>query len=52
MPPARARDRIVMAIAFVYSVWAIYGAGAQTVLLGFLLMLVGIPVYVWQKRRT
>ncbi len=52
MPPARARDRIVMVIAFVYSVWAIYGAGAQTVLLGFLLMLVGIPVYVWQKRRA
>ncbi len=51
MPPTRARDRVIMTIAFVYSVWAIYGAGAQTVLLGFLLMLAGIPVYVWQKRR-
>ena len=50
MPPTRPRDRIVMTIAFVYSVWAIYGAGAQTVLLGFLLMLAGIPVYVWQRR--
>ncbi|HXV14745.1 MAG TPA: amino acid permease [Candidatus Krumholzibacteria bacterium] len=50
MPAARARDRVVMTIAFVYSVWAIYGAGAQTVLLGFLLMLAGIPVYVWQRR--
>jgi len=41
-----------MTIAFAYSVWAIYGAGAQTVLLGFLLMLAGIPVYVWQKRHA
>lgn len=52
MPPTRARDRIVMTIAFVYSVWAIYGAGAQTVLLGLLLMMAGIPVYVWQRRRA
>jgi basic amino acid/polyamine antiporter, APA family len=51
MPPTRSRDRVIMTIAFAYSVWAIYGAGAQTVLLGFLLMLAGIPVYVWQKRR-
>lgn len=51
MPPTRTRDRVIMAIAFVYSMWAIYGAGAQTVLLGFLLMLAGIPVYVWQRRR-
>jgi APA family basic amino acid/polyamine antiporter len=51
MPPTRVRDRVVMTIAFVYSMWAIYGAGAQTVLLGFLLMLAGLPVYVWLRRR-
>jgi hypothetical protein len=51
MPAARARDRVIMAVAFIYSVWAIYGAGARTVLLGFILMLIGIPVYVWQRRR-
>jgi APA family basic amino acid/polyamine antiporter len=44
-------DRAIAAIAFLFSVWAIYGAGAQTVLLGFLLMLAGIPVYVWQRGR-
>jgi APA family basic amino acid/polyamine antiporter len=38
---------IVAAIAFVYSVWAVYGSGAETVLYGFLLLLAGIPVYVW-----
>lgn len=38
---------IVAAIAFVYSVWAVYGSGAETVLYGFILLLAGIPVYVW-----
>jgi basic amino acid/polyamine antiporter, APA family len=37
----------VAAIAFLYSVWAIYGSGAETVLYGFILLLLGIPVYVW-----
>jgi APA family basic amino acid/polyamine antiporter len=37
----------IAAIAFIYSVWAIYGSGAETVLYGFILLLLGIPVYVW-----
>lgn len=41
------RYQITAALAFLYSVWAIYGAGARTVLLGFLLLLAGIPFYVW-----
>jgi len=40
----------ISGIAFVYSVWAIYGAGAQIALLGLLLMLSGIPVYVWLRK--
>ncbi|NJN56259.1 MAG: amino acid permease [Leptolyngbyaceae cyanobacterium SL_5_9] len=38
---------VVAAIAFLYSVWAVYGSGAETVLYGFILLLFGIPVYVW-----
>lgn len=38
---------VIAAIAFLYSVWAIYGSGAETVLYGFILLLSGIPVYVW-----
>jgi basic amino acid/polyamine antiporter, APA family len=38
---------VVAAIAFIYSVWAIYGSGAEIVLYGFILLLAGIPVYVW-----
>ncbi len=44
------RHHIVAGIAFLYSAWAVYGAGAQTVLLGFMLLLSGIPIYVWLRR--
>jgi amino acid transporter len=36
-------------LAFVYSAWAIYGAGAEVVYYGFLLLIAGFPVYVWTK---
>ncbi len=41
---------VIAVIAFVYSGWTIYGAGAQTVLLGFLMLMLGIPVYVWLRK--
>jgi APA family basic amino acid/polyamine antiporter len=37
-------------IGFIYSVIAIIGSGASTVLWGFVLMLLGLPVYVWMQR--
>jgi APA family basic amino acid/polyamine antiporter len=37
-------------IAFVYSAWMIYGAGAEVALLGLILMVAGIPVYVWLRK--
>lgn len=36
-------------LGFIYSVWAIYGAGAETVYFGMLLLLAGIPVHAWIK---
>jgi hypothetical protein len=42
---------VVSGLAFVYSLFAIVGAGAETVLYGFLWLLVGLPLYVWVKRR-
>jgi basic amino acid/polyamine antiporter, APA family len=35
-------------LAFGYSIYAIYGTGAKVVMYGFILMLIGIPVYVFQ----
>ena len=43
--------RIVAGLAFTYSLWAIGGAGAETVYWGFLLLMAGLPVYVWVSRK-
>lgn len=40
---------LVAALAFVYSLWAIGGAGQATVYWGFLLLICGLPVYVVQR---
>jgi basic amino acid/polyamine antiporter, APA family len=37
---------VVAAFAFAYSLWAIGGAGQETVYWGFLLLVCGLPVYV------
>jgi len=40
----------VALLAFLYSAWAVAGSGESTVYWGFLLLICGIPVYVWLKR--
>ncbi|WP_395375808.1 amino acid permease [Marinicella sp. W31] len=40
---------ILSGLGFVYAVWTIIGAGKEVVFYGFILLLLGIPVYVWQK---
>ena len=40
----------VEAIAFLFSVFTVYGCGPVPVLYGLLLLLCGIPFYVWQRR--
>ena len=42
---------IAAALAFGYALWAIAGAGADVVYWGFLLLIAGLPVYVWGPRR-
>jgi APA family basic amino acid/polyamine antiporter len=37
-------------LAFAYGLWAIGGAGQETVYWGFLLLLAGLPVFVWVTR--
>jgi amino acid transporter len=39
-------------IAFVFSVFTLYGCGAEPVLYGLVLLMLGIPVFVWQRRRA
>jgi APA family basic amino acid/polyamine antiporter len=41
---------LVSGLAFVYAMCAIGGAGAETVFYGFLLLIAGLPLYVWVRR--
>ncbi len=42
-------DATVAILAFLYSFWMIYGAGQEYIAQGFLLLMAGIPVYVYIK---
>jgi APA family basic amino acid/polyamine antiporter len=42
---------VVALLAFAYSSWAIWGAGQEIIAKGFMLLTVGIPVYVFLKWR-
>ena len=46
--------KIVLAasIAFAFSLFTIYGCGPEAVLYGLTLLLLGLPVYVWQRRQA
>jgi basic amino acid/polyamine antiporter, APA family len=46
------RLTLVEVIAFVFAMFTLYGCGAEPVLYGLLLLMLGIPVYVWQRRRA
>lgn len=52
---SRTRLLVFGSLGFVYAVLAVGGSGAETVYWGFLLLLLGIPFYLWQvgqKKRT
>lgn len=42
-----ARDAIVAGLAFLYALWTIAGSGYQVVFRGFVLLMAGIPVFLW-----
>ncbi len=50
--PRLAKDTTIAALAFAYSVWTIAGSGYQVVFRGFMLLMAGIPVYVYMKWRN
>lgn len=41
------KNSIVPLLGFTYATWAIYGSGAETVMWGFLMMLMGVPFYLY-----
>ncbi len=42
----------VAALALAYTIWTVAGSGYEVVYKGFLLLLLGIPVYLWMKYRA
>lgn len=44
--------RIVAALALLYSLYALSGAGAEALGWGAVLLLAGLPVYAWMRRST
>jgi APA family basic amino acid/polyamine antiporter len=36
-------------IAFLFSLWAIIGSGQESVFYGFIILMAGIPVYIYMK---
>jgi APA family basic amino acid/polyamine antiporter len=47
-----ARHSAIAMLAFAYSLWTIAGSGYEVVYKGFILLLAGIPVYVFMKWRA
>jgi APA family basic amino acid/polyamine antiporter len=45
----RIKRIIIISIAFAFSLVAIYGSGKETVFSGFILLICGLPVYIWMK---
>lgn len=43
------KSSFIALLAFAYSIYAIYGTGAETVMYGFILLMLGIPFYVYMK---
>jgi APA family basic amino acid/polyamine antiporter len=46
------RDSLIAAAALGYSLWAIWGSGEEWLAKGFMLLLFGLPVYVYLKWRA
>lgn len=46
------KKAIVPLLAFVYAIWTIYGSGAEIVMWGFILLLSGIPFYIYNYHKN
>ena len=45
----RTRNLVLASLGFLFALWAAAGTGKDTLYWGTLVMLAGLPVYVWQK---
>lgn len=45
------KSLLLAMLAFLFSLWIVIGCGAEIVFLGFLLLLLGVPAYVYLKKK-
>jgi APA family basic amino acid/polyamine antiporter len=50
--PRLVKDAVVASLALAYALWTIAGSGYQVVFRGFMLLMLGIPVYIYMKWRA
>jgi len=48
----RTLDVVIASAAFVFGIWACYGTGKDSLFYGTLMMLAGLPIYVWQTGKA
>lgn len=46
---ALAKDLAIAIVGMAFTLWMVYGAGEDAVLKGLIMLLLGIPVYIWVK---
>lgn len=49
--PTLIRSSIIALLALIYSLWAVYGVGLEAFFWGVVLILTGVPVYIWLRRQ-
>ena len=48
------RDTIIAALGFGYAIWAMYATGSESIAKGYILLMLGIPLYLylrWRRQR-
>jgi APA family basic amino acid/polyamine antiporter len=48
----RTFDVVIAAAAFIFGIWACYGTGKDSLFYGTLMLLAGLPLYVWQTGKA
>lgn len=46
------RIGLIELIAFAFALFTLYGCGPEPVLYGTVLLMLGLPIYIWQRHRT
>lgn len=46
-----ARDAVVAVLGFGYAIWAMYATGSESIAKGYILLMLGIPVYLYLRWR-